>query len=103
MLGHLLHGDLPTAHGMAFLAVAAELAFVNVRMAISAVSAHIRKNQLDVALAARHGLMSPPERIGGFIMVEVRLAPDRAPACRSMAAFARNPQGSVRIARSSSL
>ncbi len=98
MLGHLLHGCPPTAHCVALLAFLAKLSLVKIRVAIGAISAYIRKDQLHVALTAGHRCMRPSKRIRGFIVVEIRCAPDRAPACRGMTAFAGNPQGSVRIA-----
>jgi hypothetical protein len=103
MFSHSLNGHTPTAHCVALLAIPAQLAPVNVRVALRAVSPHVREDQLNVALAAGHGLMSTTQRIRGLIVAKVRCGPYRGPVRRGVTTFACDSQGSVRIACSSDL
>jgi hypothetical protein len=57
VIANLIQRGLPTFHCVAALAVGAELASVDVSVAISAMSAHILEDQARMALRAAHLLV----------------------------------------------
>ena len=92
------HGNLPAFDGVTRFAVCAELAAVNVRMAVRAFLSGVRKDQLHVALGALHFLVHAAQRVACLVMVKLRNAADRLPAQRGVTVLAGNVEGSVRIA-----
>ena len=96
---HGLQRHVPPHHGVALLAIRAELAPVNIRMAVGTLRAHVSKDRLGVALHAVHLRVHAAERVARFIVVEFRNGPDGLPARLRMAIFAGNGQGAVRAAR----
>lgn len=91
-------GYTPAANRVALLAVAAHLTAVNIRVAIGAALTHIRKNQLDMTLCARNAHMHFAQWVSGLVVIKVGSWSDRLPACRSVTAFARDAEVSMRIA-----
>ena len=96
MLRNRLNRNLPAGHGVALRAVRAELAAMNVRVAVGAVLADIGENRLDVAAGARHLLVHAAQRVPGRIVVKFGDRADRSPARCRVAIFARDVQRSVR-------
>ena len=60
VLVDLLHRNLPTLHAVTLLTTGAELALVDVGVAVGALLTHVCEYRLDVALRAGHSLMHPP-------------------------------------------
>jgi hypothetical protein len=97
VIAHLLHGDIPTLHGMALRAVRTHLAAVDVGVAIGAVLAHVGEYGFYVALRALHFFMQAAEGVFRFVVIEFRDRADGPPARRGVTIFARNVQGAVWI------
>lgn len=91
----LLYRDLPSLHRVALLAVGAELAFVNVGVAVGAPGGNIAEDQLGVARGARHFLVHAAQRISSLVVVKLRHAADRLPSAEGVAVLAWNVQRSV--------
>ena len=85
VLLHLLDGNIPPAHGVTLLTIGAELALVNVGMAILAALADVGEDRLGVALGAGHGLMQAAKRIMRLVVIELRNGANDFPALRGMA------------------
>ena len=101
--GNLLDRDLPASNRVALFAVRAQLALVNVRVAVLASLSNAGENRLDVALRASHGLVHAAQRIARPVVIEFRNCADRLPGARRMAVLAGHVQwsvGAVRAARS---
>jgi len=98
MLLHLLDGDVPSAHGVALLAVGAELAFVNIGVAILAALPHIGENHLHVTLGAGHRLVHAAQGIAGVIVIELGDGANGTPRGGGVAILARDVQIAVRTA-----
>jgi hypothetical protein len=81
---------------MALVAIAAELAAVDIRVTVRAGRGSVGKEELDVTLPAIHRCMKTPERVPGLIVTELRRRTDRTQAGRRMAICAGNPQRAVR-------
>ena len=94
-----LDGNVPALHRMAALAIRAELATVNVSVAVPALVADIRKNGFGVALRAGHVLVHAAKREARFVVIELRDVADRLPRRECVAVLAGNRQRSVRAAR----
>ena len=83
MIPYLLHRNAPPLHGVAFGAVGAHLALVHVCVTVLAVLTDIRKYRLYVTLRAPHLFVHAPQRITGFVVIELWLRLDRPPpTCR---------------------
>lgn len=98
VLVDLLGGNLPTFHAVTLLTIRAELAFMNVGVAIGALVTHVGEYRFDVALRAGHSLMHTSQWIASLVMVELRHVADRLPSAQGVAILARNVQGAVRAA-----
>lgn len=98
VLVDLLHRNLPTFHGVTLITICAELALVDVSVAIRALVTHVGKYRLDVALRTGHSLVHSPQRIPSLVMVELRYASDRLPSAQGVAVLAGNIQRAVRTA-----
>lgn len=82
----------PSLYRMALLAVGAQLALVDVGMAIRAARSGIRKHRLDMALGTSYRFVHPAQREFGAVVVEFRRVADRLPAHCGMAVLARDIQ-----------
>lgn len=92
----LLHGNGPSTHRVALLAVGAQLAAVNVSVAVLALGAHVREHRLHVTLGAGHGLVHSAQWIPRLVVIKLRYGADRPPGCRCMTVLASNVQIAVR-------
>jgi hypothetical protein len=94
------YGYLPALDGMTRFAIRAELAAVNVRVAVRAFLSDVRKDQLDVALGALHFLVHAPQWVTRFIVAKFGNTSDRFPAQGRMAVLTGDIEsGTVRIPR----
>lgn len=91
--------QIPAIHRVALLAICAELASVNIGVAVGAFRADVLKIQVGMALRACHSGVFPAKGIPGLIVVKFRDAADRFPAGGRVAVFARDCDGAVRVAR----
>jgi hypothetical protein len=91
------YGYFPTLDGMTGFAIRTELPAMNVRMAIRTFLAHVRKNELHVALSALHFFVHAAQWIARFLVVKFRNAADGLPAQGSVAVLAGNIESAVRI------
>ena len=89
----------PSIHRMALCAVRPHLSPVNVRMAIRAILAYIRKNRLQVTLRALHLFVQTSQRVFRFVVIEFRYRANWLPTRRCVAILARNRQRPVRAPR----
>ena len=90
---------LPALDGVAGLAVRAELAAVNVRMAVRAFLSHVGEDQLHVALDALHLFVHAIQRVVSFVVVKFGDAADGLPTQGRMTVLAGNIESAMRIAR----
>ena len=100
VLLHLLDGDIPSPDRVALLAVCAELALMNVGVAILAALANVSEDGLDVALRAGYGLMHSPQGITRLIVVKFGDSADRLPSAGCVAILTWGIQVAVRTVRS---
>lgn len=89
----------PPLHRMALLARRTELPPVNVSVAVGAFHAHIRKNQIAMALPARNLLVHAAQRILRLVVIKFRDVADRLPTRKRVAVLTRDGEISVRTAR----
>jgi len=73
------YGNLPAFDGVAGFTIRAELAAVNVGMAIRTFLPHIRKNEFHMALGALHLFVHAAQRVAGLVVVKFRDASDGLP------------------------
>ena len=99
----LLHADLPSLHGMALLAVGAQLSAVNIRVAVLAALPNIGEHRSNVALHARDRLMHATQWISRLVVIEFRKRSDRLPCIRGVTVLAREVEISVRAVRTARL
>ena len=95
-------GSLPSTDAMALLAIAAELAAVDIRVTVRACRGSVGKKELDVTLPAIHRNMKTPEGVPGLIVIELRSRANGTPAGRCVTICAGNPQRAVRTLRAAS-
>ena len=98
---NLTDRNLPSANGVALLAICSELASMNICMAILAALSDVREDWLDVTLRAVHLLVQSAQRILRLIVIEFRNGADRAPRGRCVAVLAGNGEIPMRTMRSS--
>ncbi len=96
---NVLDRDLPSAHGMALLAIGAKLPPVDIGVTILASVPHIIEDHLHVTLRACHGCVHTPQRIFRLVVIEFRNRANRLPSTGGMAVLARNVQIPVRATR----
>jgi len=89
--------DLPALDRVAAFTIGAELAAVNVCMALGALRACFREHQVGVTLRAGDLGVHSAQRIAGRVVVELRVRPYRLPGLVGMAVLAGNGHGAVRI------
>jgi hypothetical protein len=73
------YGNLPAFDGVTRLTIRAELAAMDVGMAIRTFLSHIRKNEFHMALGALHFFVHAAERVACRVVVEFRDAADGLP------------------------
>ena len=98
MVLHRVRRTTPAPDGMAILAGGAELAAMEVGVAVRALLSNLRKDLADVTLAASYVLVQASQRefrLG--VMVELWRGPNRPPASGSVAALACHGQRTMRI------
>ena len=74
------YGNLPAFDGVTRLTIRAELAAVDVGMAIRTFLSHIGKNEFYMALGALHIFVHAAQRVAGLVVVKFRDAADGLPA-----------------------
>jgi len=99
VLLNVFDSDCPAADGVALLAIGAELAPVNIGVAVLAALADVGENHLYVTPGAGHGSVHAAQRIARLIMVELGNGADRLPATRGMTVLTWHGQVAVRTMR----
>jgi len=92
-----LQRNLPSLYRVAIGAVGAELAAMNIGMAVSALGTYIFEDQARVTLAAANLLVHPAQRISGEIMIKLWIRPDRLPTRVGVAIGTRKRKRPMRI------
>jgi hypothetical protein len=104
VLFYILDRNLPSANRVALRAIRAQLALVNISMAVLALLTDVREDHFDVALGAGDGRVHAAQRIARLVMIELGNGADRPPAIRGVTVLARDSQTAVRtVARSGAL
>ena len=80
VLVDLLNRNIPALYGVALLAVGAHLPLVNVRVAVRALGAHVREDQLGVALRTAQALMHAAQGILRGVVIKLGNGPERLPS-----------------------
>jgi len=93
------YGNLPAFDGVTGFTIRAELATVDIGMAIRALLSDIRENEFHMALGALHIFVHAAQRVAGLVVVKFRNTADGLPTEGSVAVFAGNVECAVRIAR----
>ena len=99
VLVDLLDRNVPSAHGVALLAVGAHLRLVNVRMALAALRSDIREHRLRMTLRTRNAFVHSAQRILCGVVIELRNSANRFPAAQRVTVLTRNAETSVRTPR----
>src|SRR5580704_11837618 len=84
VLLHSLQQDVPALHRVALLTVRPHLATMNVGVAVGAIHARIGEYRLGMALGAGDTFMQAPQRILGFVVIELGHRADGLPPHRGM-------------------
>ena len=92
----LLDRYSPAPHRVALLAIGAQLALVNVSMAVLAALADVVEHRLYVTLCAGYILVHAAQWITCLIVIKFRHGADRLPALRGVAVLTGNVESSVR-------
>lgn len=100
VLLHGLHADPPAFYGVAIFATSAELAPVDIRVAVRALRARVPEHQVGMALPAGYPFMHPAQGKLGVVVIKLRDIADRLPGCEAVTVLARQIQITVRVARS---
>ena len=95
VLLNLLDRYAPSANAVALLAVCAQLAFMNIGVAVLAAVAHVVEHRLYMALRAGHILVQAAQRVTGLVVIEFRNGANWLPALSGMAVLAGNIQIAV--------
>ena len=88
-------GDLPALHGMATFAISAELATMDVGVAIGAMGTYILEDESRVALGAAYVLVHSPQWIAGVVVIELGDGADRLPTRKRVTVLTRDGEGPV--------
>jgi len=96
MVANRVDGNLPTFYAVALFAIGAELAAMNVRMAVGAAGTYIFEHQAQVALSAPYIRVHSAQGILRLVVVEFRKAANRLPAGKGMAVLAGSSQPPMR-------
>jgi hypothetical protein len=89
VVSNRLQRSLPALHRVAVSAIGAELAAMDIGMAVAALRTHVLEHHAGVALTATYVLVHAAQRISGQIVVECGIGADRLPACVGMTIGAR--------------
>lgn len=89
----------PSIYVMALIASRSHLTAMNVGVALGAFAAHIRENQVDVALSARHLAMHSAQWVARRVVVEGWNPANRLPTGGRMAVLTLELKRTVRAAR----
>jgi hypothetical protein len=92
-------GDLPSAYSVALLAICAQLATMDVSMAILAALAYVGEHHFYMALRAGDCRMHATKRVAGLIVIEFRNGTNRFPGACCVTVLTRHGQISVRTVR----
>src|SRR5215471_10635110 len=98
----ILIGDLPSAHRVALFAICAQLATVNISVAILAALADVGENHLHVTLGAGDRGVHAAKRVASLIVIKFGDRADRLPCARGVTVLARygeTPVWTMRAAR----
>ena len=87
MVLQLLNGDLPPLDGVALRAIRPHLFRVHIGVAVLAILSYVGKNGLHMTLRAFHLLVHAAQGILSFVVIELRVGPDRTPRGGGMAVF----------------
>jgi len=85
-----LDRNIPAENRVAFSAIRAELAAVNIRVTIGAIFPNVREYGLDVARCAGYFFVLATQWIARRVVVEFGDSSDRCPTCARVAVFAGN-------------
>jgi len=99
VLINLLHRHLPALYGVALFTICAELALVDIGVAVCALLADIREDRLHVTLRAGDILVHTAQRKSGLTMVEFRLVANWFPAIQRVAVLAGQVEWAVGATR----
>jgi hypothetical protein len=97
VIANLIERRLPTFHCVAALAVGAELAAVNVGVAISAMGTYILEDQAGMALRAAHLFVHSTQRITSVVMIEFGIRSNGFPTRIGMALLTGNRDRTMRV------
>lgn len=89
---------IPAVYGVALLAVGAELAPMDVCVAIGALHSHVFELEIGMALRTRHARVHSPQRITRLVVIELGDTANRFPTCGRMAIFAGDRDRTMRVA-----
>lgn len=92
VLLNILGRHSPSADSVALLTICAQLALMNIGMAVLAARAHIAENRFDVALRTSHILVHTAQRIACLVVIELGNGADRLPSLCSVAVLTGNVQ-----------
>ena len=99
VLLHVFNSDRPSANSVALLAIRAQLALVNISVAVLAALADAREDHFYVTLAAGNGRVHAAQRIARPVMVELGNSANRFPGIRGVAILTGNGETAVRTVR----
>ena len=80
VLLNILNRYSPSAHAMALLAICAQLAFVNIGVAVLAMCAYVAEHRLHMALRTRDILVKTAQRVTRLVVIEFGNGANRLPA-----------------------
>ena len=80
VLLNLLYGHVPSLDRVALLAIGAQLATMNIRVAVGALAADVSKNRLGVALLACDAFVQSAQRKFSAIVIELGKRTNGSPA-----------------------
>ncbi len=96
VLLHLLDRNLPSTYGMALLAIRAELALMNVGVAVLATLPDTAEYGFHMTLRASHDLVHSAQRVLRLVVIELWDGADRFPGAGCVTVLAWNIQSTVR-------
>ena len=89
VIANRFQGDIPPLHGVATFAIGAELAAMNVGVAISAGLTYVLEDEAGVALGASNLLVHAAQGVAGLVVIEFRIAANWLPTGVGMTVLAR--------------
>ena len=97
VIAYLFERDLPTLHRMATLAVRAELAAMNVRMAVRAACTHILEDGANMTFCTGYFFVHAAQWIACVVVVKFWIRADGFPAGEGVAITAGSGDWAMRI------